>query len=93
MKLPLLTFLLSSSFFISLPSESVFSLFNKSPKNLDELKQQTKIEIKNLTTLRELSRILRQMEGVYLQAKNIGINPEYKKIAEEKLKKAFDFAQ
>lgn len=93
MKRSLLTFLLSSSFFISFPSESAFSFFNKPPKNLEELKQKTRNEIKNLTTLRELSRILRQMEAVYLQAKSIGLNPEYKKKVEEKLKKDFESAQ
>jgi hypothetical protein len=93
MKIPLLTFLLSTSLFVSSPTESAFSLFKKPSKNIDELRQQIKVEIKNLSTLREASRILRQMEAVYLQAKNTGLNPDYKKKIEDNLKKDFDLAQ
>ncbi|AIL12980.1 hypothetical protein IM40_04825 [Candidatus Paracaedimonas acanthamoebae] len=67
----------------------LFFFFKKSPKNLNKLKQQTVNGIKNLTTLRELSRILRQIEAVYLQARNIGIKSEYNKMVEENLKKLY----
>ncbi len=93
MKLYSLAFLLSGSLIVPLSQGNAFSLFNKSPTNVDQLKLQIKADIKSLSTLRELSRLSRQMEAVYLQAKEIGLNPETKKKVEDALKKEYESAQ
>ncbi|OJX09540.1 MAG: hypothetical protein BGO77_05130 [Caedibacter sp. 37-49] len=93
MKFYSLAFLLTSSLTIPLSQGNAFSLFNKSSTNADQLKQQIKTDIKNLSTLRELFRLSRQMEAVYLQAKSIGLNAETKIKIQDTLIKEYNLAQ